>query len=99
MDGASKFPHDGDQLRLELDWGSEPWEGRSPRALTKVALSLFLRQKPPRHEVYVDPEQLEFWPVDEATQKEGPRATPGAPLLVSLKRTRRGRRLLWQEDV
>jgi len=25
------------QLVLELDWGSEPWEGRTPRSLTKVA--------------------------------------------------------------
>ncbi len=25
------------QLLLELDWGSEPWAGRTPRSLTKVA--------------------------------------------------------------
>ena len=24
------------QLELALDWGSEPWQGRTPRSLTKV---------------------------------------------------------------
>ena len=24
------------QLLLQLDWGVEPWEGRTPRSLTKV---------------------------------------------------------------
>ncbi len=27
------------QLELELEWGGEPWLGRSPRSLTKVGLA------------------------------------------------------------
>jgi len=27
----------GEQLTLALDWGKEPWQGRTPRSLTKVA--------------------------------------------------------------
>ena len=73
---------DGDQLLLELDWGREPWQGRSPRLLTKAGLALFSRQKPPCHEVFFDPEQLEFWPVDGATLREGPPPIRvGAPLV------------------
>ena len=26
-----------EQLELDLDWGSEPWEGRAPRGLTKIS--------------------------------------------------------------
>jgi len=97
MAGYGDQPHVrmGDQLWL---WDGEPWEGVAPRALTAVAFGLFLRQKPPRHEVFFDPEQLELWPVDGATQREGSRrVSPGAPLLVDLKRTRKGRRLLIRE--
>jgi len=25
----------GEQLELALEWGKEPWEGRSPRSLTR----------------------------------------------------------------
>ncbi len=91
-------PHDGDQLRFSLDWGKEPWEGRSPRSLTKVAILLFLRPEPPGHEVFFDPEQYDLWPDDVATQKDGAPSVLGAPLLVDLKRSRRGRRLLIRED-
>jgi len=27
----------GDQLEFDLDWGKEPWQGRSPRSLSKGA--------------------------------------------------------------
>jgi len=66
------FLRDGDQLRLELDWGCEPWEGRTPRSLTSARKALFLRPEPHRHEVFFDPEQLELWPLDRATQREEP---------------------------
>ncbi len=55
-------PRVSDQLRLELFKGV-PWDGKSPRVLTKGGKALFLRQKPPSHEVFVDPEQLELWPI------------------------------------
>ena len=29
-------PHH-EQLEVELDWGKTPWQGRSPRSLTRVA--------------------------------------------------------------
>ncbi len=29
----------GDQLELALGWGQTPWEGRTPRSLTKVKRS------------------------------------------------------------
>ena len=75
-------PPDGDQLKLGL-WRDQPWDGLSPRALTRGYSFLFLRQKPPRHEVFFDPEQLEFWPVDRATQmEEPPPFLAGAPLLL-----------------
>ncbi len=91
-----------DQRQLELDLFPEvPWNGHSPRALTRRHIPLFLRQKPPSHEVFFDPEQLELWPESLATQREGPpRISEGAPLLVDLKRSRGGRvlRSHWMED-
>ncbi len=76
-------PMNSSQLVLELDWGKEPWQGRTPRSLTGAPKVLFFRQKPPSHEVFFDSEQLEFWPVEKATQKEEPRAiSPGASLLL-----------------
>ncbi len=73
---------DGDQLRLQL-FDGEPWNGVSPRVLTRSAKALFLRQKPPRHEVFFDPEQLELWPVHRAAQiEELPRISGGASLLL-----------------
>ena len=83
---------DSRQLQLKLDWGLEPWEGRRPRALTKVGLGLFLRQKPPRHEVFFDPEQLDLWFTDRPTQRDGPFVYKGAPLLAGCMRRRRSHR-------
>jgi len=41
------FSHDSDQLNLDLDDVRLriPWEGRSPRGLTRVAKGLFLSQE------------------------------------------------------
>ncbi len=94
----NELTRDGEQLEFRL-FDSEPWDGRSPRALTKARKALFLRQKPPSHEVFFDPEQLEFWPETLATQKDAPPVRyGGAPLLVDVARGRRPRFLLEWED-
>ena len=72
---------EGEQLLLPLFEGV-PWDGRSPRGLTKVGLGLYLGPEPPRHEVHLPPEQFELWPIQGATQREEPRwLYTGAPLL------------------
>ncbi len=92
MREPSELLHDGEQLQFGLDWQLEPWEGWSPRALTRASKLLFLRPEPPRHEVYVDPEQLEFWPIDRAAKREGlPTKGGGAPLLVDVGHGSRNR--------
>ena len=74
-----------DQLELAL-FEELPWQGRSPRVLTKGFIPLFLRQKPPSHEVFFDPEQLELWPIDRPhREKSLRRKAPGASLLLPLK--------------
>ena len=74
--------HTGDQLELDLFQGV-PWDGRSPRGLTKVSGRLFLRRKPPRHEVRLDAVQLEIWPNQFShTEKRGPQPKAGAPSLL-----------------
>ncbi len=78
---SGEHPRDGEQYLLGLKWESEPWEGWTPRSLTRCQSLLFLRPEPPSHEDYFDSEQLELWPVTEATLSEGPRHLPGAPLL------------------
>ena len=99
MRKLSIIPRDGDQLELDLFPGV-PWNGRSPRALTRCRNGLYLRPEPPGHEVFFDPEQLELWQADRPHRKRGPRRrAAGAPLLVDLKRTRRGRRAsFYRED-
>ncbi len=80
---------DSDQFELDLFPGA-PWGGRSPRGLTWARKALFLRRKPPGHEVDVDPAQLLLWPVAEkATVRKRRRAESFAPPLLPLK----GRRL------
>jgi len=73
-----------DQLDL---WEGEvarlPWRGRSPRDLTRVQIALFLRREPQKNErFFVDPEQLELFPV---AKKKAPRKYRGAPLLQALE--------------
>ena len=56
-----------------------PWDGRSPRSLTKAAKALFLkreRQKDDRF--FCDPDQLELM----LTGNKAPRIYRGAPLLI-----------------
>ncbi len=86
------LPRDGDQLRLRL-FESVPWDGRDPRGLTRGRNVLFLRQEPPCHEVYSDPAQLEFWPVDGHHRRNAePILIGAAPLVPESKARRRGRR-------
>ncbi len=80
MKVSSEHLRDGDQFRLDLFRGV-PWNGRSPRGLTRVGLGLYLRPEPPVREVFFDPEQLELWPVDRPPVKKGPFVYEGAPLL------------------
>ena len=74
---------DGDQLVLGL-WVGEPWQGSSPRTLTRAAQLLFSKRKLPEATRYwEDPEQLEFWPADGLHFEKGPgRDSSGAPLLL-----------------
>ena len=83
----------GEQLELGL-FLDEPWEGRSPRVLTRGHLGLIFN---PRGEKsagdFVNPAQLEFWPVGRSARnkirgpaKRGP--FPSAPTLLSLPFTR-----------
>ncbi len=91
MKEASDLLRDGDQLRLDL-FRSVPWDGLSPRGLTRGSLGLFSRQKPPRHEVFFDPEQLELWPVEGHTEVRAAPGSPGAvPLGGRVRGPRRGR--------
>jgi len=51
----------GEQLELELDWGREPWQGRTPRSLCNVDKSVTL-PKPARVDAFfTDPAQLQLW--------------------------------------
>jgi len=83
-------PRDGEQLKLGLFRGV-PWDGQTPRSLTRVGSGLFLRRKPPKAVRSVeDLEQLEFWPVDGPSRKKSPGLRPGASLLLEPGLTRRG---------
>ncbi len=85
-------PRDGEQLRLDL-FAGEPWDGRTPRGLTRVQILLFSRQEPPSHGVYLDPAQLDFWlRSSKATKrKKAPAKQAGASSLLPLKKGRRSR--------
>ncbi len=77
-------PRDGDQLRLAL-FDDVPWDGITPRVLTKGHKALSLRQKPPRHEVFFDPEQRELELSDRPHREKSPTlsyASSGASLLL-----------------
>ncbi len=80
---------DGDQLRLRLFEG-EPWDGLSPRVLTRGNKLLYLRPEPSLHEVMPGrrSHQLELWP-DDTQREKAPLdvvVSRGAPLLVDLDR-------------
>ncbi len=91
MRNGKSVLRDGDQFVLDLFPGV-PWAGRSPRALTRVGSGLFLRRKPPGHEVEVDPRQLSLWQASVgAIREKSTGAERGAPPLLPLRpRRRRG---------
>ena len=70
----------GQQLELGLgdSLKAVPWGGRSPRDLTRVGLSLFLRREPQKDDRFVvDRNQVDMWlPAEKA-----PWVYQGAPLL------------------
>ena len=69
------------QLNLFEDWVPLPWDGRSPRSLTRGAKALFLRRKPQKADrFFVDPDQLEVF----GRRKKAPWGYQGAPLLKEL---------------
>ena len=79
-------PRIGDQLELRLpglvDLSREPWEGRSPRGLTRVALSTIFKAQAEKStgDFVRDENQYDLWlPV-----KKAPRKYRGAPLLLAL---------------
>ncbi len=80
-------PRDGDQLRLDL-FREVPWDGRSPRGLTRVQIGLFFkRELPEAVRFHADPAQYDLWPVERRVQRKEPRAaSPGASLLLEPRR-------------
>ena len=55
-----------------------PWRGQSPRSLTRVQMSLFLRREPQKDDrFFIDPNQVDMWPPAE----NAPGIYSGAPLL------------------
>ena len=72
------------QLNLRLDWGCEPWEGRSPRSLTQAPKALFLSQEAQKDDCFfVDPCQVDMF----TGGGKGPRReSVGAPSLLPLPR-------------
>ncbi len=80
---------DGDQLELDLFPGV-PWNGHSPRGLTKGRMVLYSKRERQGHEVDVDPMQLSLWAVSVRPPRDKrPRQAAGAPLLLPLKKGRR----------
>ncbi len=65
----------------------EPWQGRSPRALTRSRKALFLSGSGGVGDVFVDPEQLDFWRRNTRPRvKKRSRPKAGAaPTLLPLK--------------
>jgi len=73
------------QLDLFRDVDALPWQGRSPRVLTRASRALFLRRKPQKDErFFVDPAQTDMF---RRRQKKAPRIYRGAPLLLEREGT------------
>jgi len=71
------------QLSLRLEWGREPWEGRSPRGLTRASKALFLRREPQKDDrFFVDPDQYDLF----RAAIPGRPQYGGAPSLLPLPR-------------
>ncbi len=86
----------GEQLELPFEGGlpgcSMPWEGCSPRALTRVAMSrIFKAQAVKKRERFDLSGQLDFWMTDE----KGPVRSHGAPLLIEPRRSDGGPIRAW----
>ena len=66
----------------QLDFWQEeldalPWQGRSPRGLTRAALALFFKRERQKNErFFVDPNQLGFFRVAEKAPRVVPRGAP-----------------------
>jgi len=72
----------GDQLEMTLFPG-EPWEGRSPRGLTRVGLGLIFKALAVESASdYVDPLQLDLFP--RRRQRTIYSGSAGAPTLLPL---------------
>ena len=102
MRGVRGITFDG-AVQFELDlFPRVPWDGRSPRGLTRGWNVLPLRQEPLGHEVEADPAQLAMCPVaSRPLGKKMRRSERGASLLLRCRRgTRRGlRKILTMDDV
>ena len=71
-----QFVFEGEELRRI------PWGGRSPRALTRVALGLTLKAQAVKSvSDFVDPEQFDLW----LPMKKAPWNYQGAPLLLGFE--------------
>ena len=79
----------GDQLELDLFPG-EPWNGHSPRGLTRVALGVIFEPKVPRAmRLAEDCVQLDFWRgARRATRRRSLRQTAEATPLGMLRLVR-----------
>ncbi len=65
-----------DMWEAELD--ALPWRGQSPRRLTKIQKSLFLRREPQKDDrFFVDPNQIDLF----LAARPRPPRYEGAPLL------------------
>ncbi len=60
-----------EQLELRLFPG-EPWEGVSPRGLTRGHLGLIFKPQGVRARAFLyDPNQLELWPTKKSARRKG----------------------------
>jgi len=88
---SSEGPREGDQFALDLFPGV-PWDGRSPRGLTRARSALSLKRERQGHGVHLDPAQLDFFRrQSQATKRKRPPPAEGASLLLPLKKGRRSR--------
>ncbi len=81
--GREHLLPDGEQLELALEDRrvKVPWEGRSPRGLTRVALGfIFDPRGKKKHKRNRDPSQMEMF----GGPSKGPPRYGGAPLLLPL---------------